>query len=78
MNQQRLPSDLPITVDKDVMSGEPVFRGTRVPVQTVFDYLSDGYTLDEFLDNFPSVRREDAVRVLQTAGHFLVEGAAQR
>ncbi len=75
MNQQRWPLDLPITVDKNVMSGQPVFRGTRVPVQTVFDYLADGYTLDQFLDNFPTVQREDAVRVLEAAGHFLVDEA---
>ena len=77
MNQHYLPSDLPITVDKDIMSGAPVFRGTRVPVQTVFDYLADGYTLDMFLDSFPTVRREDAVRVLQAAGHILLDEATQ-
>jgi uncharacterized protein (DUF433 family) len=74
MNVLRLPKDLPLTVDKGVMSGAPVFRGTRVPVQTVFDHLTDGYTLDEFLDNFPTVSREDAVKILEAAGKFIIIG----
>ena len=78
MSEQGLPADLPITIDRDVMSGAPVFRGTRVPVQTVFDYVADGYTLDDFLDNFPTVRREDAVRILEAAGRYLAAGAIQR
>ncbi|MBI4675339.1 MAG: DUF433 domain-containing protein, partial [Chloroflexi bacterium] len=49
-----------ITRSKDVMSGTPVFRGTRVPVQTLFDYLEAGDPLDVFLDDFPSVTREQA------------------
>ena len=44
-----------ITIDPDVMSGAPVFRGTRVPVQTLFEYLAAGDPLEEFLDGFPSV-----------------------
>ncbi len=77
MNAQRLPEDLPITVDRAVMSGAPVFRGTRVPVQTIFDYLADGYTLDEFLDNFPTVSREAAVKILEAAGQYLSGGAVR-
>lgn len=72
------PADLPVTVDRNIMSGTPVFRGTRVPVQTVFDYLADGYTLDQFLDSFPSVRREDALSVLEAAGQLVVNGAQNR
>lgn len=48
----------------DVLSGTPVFAGTRVPVQTVIDYLAGGHPLDEFLDDFPTVRREQAVALL--------------
>ncbi|HEV7891648.1 MAG TPA: DUF433 domain-containing protein [Pyrinomonadaceae bacterium] len=55
---------LPITVDSEIMSGAPVFRGTRVPVAALLDNLSAGITLDEFLDNFPTVSREQAVQVL--------------
>src|SRR5687768_13473730 len=56
---------LPITADPETVSGAPVFRGTRVPVAALFDNLADGITLDEFLDNFPTVRREQAIQVLE-------------
>jgi uncharacterized protein (DUF433 family) len=49
----------------DILGGTPVFAGTRVPVQTLFDYLEEGDTLDEFLDDFPAVTREHAVQVLE-------------
>ena len=57
---------LPITIDPDILGGTPAFRGTRVPVQTLFDYLVDGFSLDEFLDNFPTVQRIDALQVLNS------------
>lgn len=50
---------------KDILGGTPVFSGTRVPVQTLLTYLEEGDTLDEFLDDFPAVRREHAVKVLE-------------
>lgn len=53
--------------DPEIMSGTPVFVGTRVPVQSLFDYLEGGETLDEFLYQFPSVRREQAVAALEVA-----------
>lgn len=49
----------------EILGGTPVFAGTRVPVQTLFDYLEEGDSLDEFLDDFPSVTREHAVTVLE-------------
>ena len=49
----------------EILGGTPVFAGTRVPVQTLFDYLEEGDTLDEFLDDFPSVSREHAIMVLE-------------
>jgi uncharacterized protein (DUF433 family) len=58
-------ANLPIEVDPEIMSGVPVFRGTRVPVQSLFEYLEDNLSLDEFLDCFPTVRREDAIAVLE-------------
>lgn len=64
----------PVSIDQDVMSGTPVFRGTRVPVQTLFDYLQAGDPLDRFLDHFPTVSRALAVEVLRLAGHALVKG----
>ncbi|MCW5848844.1 MAG: DUF433 domain-containing protein [Anaerolineae bacterium] len=62
--------------DPEVHSGAPVFVGTRVPVQTLIDYLEGGYTLDEFLDNFPSVRREQAIAFLDQAMRALLEKVA--
>ncbi|HVQ38310.1 MAG TPA: DUF433 domain-containing protein [Pyrinomonadaceae bacterium] len=55
---------LPITIDSEIVSGAPVFRGTRVPVDALLSNLEAGLTLDEFLDNFPTVTREQAVQVL--------------
>lgn len=49
----------------EILGGTPVFAGTRVPVQTLFDYLEGGDSLDEFVDDFPSVSREHAVKVLE-------------
>jgi len=51
--------------DPDILSGIPVFLGTRVPIRTLFDYLEGGDTLDEFLRQFPSVRREQAIALLR-------------
>ena len=49
----------------DILGGTPVFAGTRVPVRTLFDYLEEGDTLNDFLDDFPAVSREHAVKVLE-------------
>jgi len=54
-----------ITVDPEILGGTPVFRGTRVPVKTLFDYLEDNYSLEEFIECFPSVPRDLACRVLE-------------
>jgi uncharacterized protein (DUF433 family) len=54
-----------ITYDPKILNGTPVFKGTRVPVRTLFDYLSDGLSLEYFLETFPSVTRELATRVLR-------------
>jgi uncharacterized protein (DUF433 family) len=60
-----MKTNLPIEVDPEIMSGAPVFRGTRVPVKSLFEYLEDNLSLDEFLDCFPTVRREDVIAVLE-------------
>ncbi len=52
--------------DPDILGGTPVFTGTRVPIKTLFDYLEAGDSVDEFLDHFPSVRREQAIAVVQS------------
>jgi uncharacterized protein (DUF433 family) len=57
----------------DVMSGAPVFAGTRVPVQTLIDYLAGGHPLDEFLDDFPTVSREQALELLRRVKELLAD-----
>lgn len=61
-----------ITVDPDILGGTPVFKGTRVPVKTIFDYLEANYTLEEFLECFPSVTREMACRLLERSEAVLL------
>jgi uncharacterized protein (DUF433 family) len=61
-----------ITKDPDILGGTPVFRGTRVPFQALLDYLEGGQTLDEFLEDFPSVSRETAVHALEHAKALVV------
>jgi len=56
-----------INIDPEIMSGTPVFTGTRVPIQTLFDYIEGGDDLNEFLDDFPSVSKEAAIIVLDMA-----------
>lgn len=66
-----------ITIDPETMGGTSVFAGTRVPVRTLFIHLKKGIPLDEFLDDFPTMNREQAVAVLElaekaiTSGHWL-------
>ncbi len=60
-------SESVIIRDPEILSGEPVFRGTRVPFQTLLDYLEGGDTLDEFLEQFPGVSREQAIAALEAA-----------
>ncbi len=62
---------LPITSNPEIQSGETVFRGTRVPVAALLDNIEAGLTLDEFLDNFPTVPREQAIQVLEFAKETL-------
>ena len=61
--------------DPEILGGTPVFRGTRVPVKNLVDYLAAGDTLDQFLDDFPSVSREQAVAALELARDLLIAGA---
>jgi uncharacterized protein (DUF433 family) len=56
-----------INVDPDILSGAPVFHGTRVPVKNLFDYIETGETIDSFLNDFPSVSREQAIALLETS-----------
>lgn len=70
-----LPNPL-ITSSPDRLGGTPVFAGTRVPVQSLLDYLAAGHPLDHFLDEFPSVSREHVVAVLELAKRALITPAA--
>jgi uncharacterized protein (DUF433 family) len=65
-----------IIKDPDILGGTPVFRGTRVPIQALFDYLEGGETLEEFLQGFPTVSREAAVAALDEAKHLLLARTA--
>jgi uncharacterized protein (DUF433 family) len=56
-----------ISLSPDIMGGTPVFTGTRVPVQTLLDYLKGGESIDDFLDGFPSVTREQVITLLEEA-----------
>lgn len=58
-----------ITIDPEIQSGEPVFSGTRVPIKNLFDYIKGGDTIDEFLEGFPSVSREQVLELLNLAEH---------
>ena len=57
----------PVSINPEIMSGIPVFVGTRVPIQNLFDYIEGGDNIEEFIDDFPSVSREAAVAVLEMA-----------
>lgn len=64
-----------VSVSPDIMSGAPVFRGTRVPVKNLLDYLAAGDSLDEFLDQFPTVKREQAVALIFFAEKLVLASA---
>lgn len=61
-------TDSVIVKDPEILGGMPVFRGTRVPVQNLIDYLATGETIDTFLDDFPTVTRQQVIQFLQDAG----------
>ena len=65
-----------ISCSPEIMGGTPVFSGTRVPVQTLLDYLEGGETIDDFLAGFPSVSREQVIRFLEQAKDRLVAAAS--
>jgi uncharacterized protein (DUF433 family) len=69
------PQSAVVHSDPEILGGTPVFVGTRVPVQSLFDYLEGGDTLDEFLRQFPSVKREQAIAALEQARDSLLTSA---
>ena len=67
--------DTLVTCDAEIMSGTPVFKNTRVPIKNLIDYLETGESLDDFLEDFPSVSREQAVHILVLAREVLLTQA---
>jgi len=60
-----------IVIDQEILGGQPVFKGTRVPVETLFDHLEAGVSLEEFLEDFPTVTKEQAIATLEVANKLL-------
>lgn len=69
--RDRVNADIPIHSDRERVSGIPVFDGTRVPVRSLFNYLSYGYTIEGFLENFPTAEREQVLKTLELASVVL-------
>lgn len=72
-----MPDTNLIWTDPERLGGTPCFRGTRVPVKSLFDWLARGHSLDEFLEQFRSVSREQAVGVIELAAHAVLPSPAQ-
>jgi len=67
-----------VHIDKEICNGQPVFLGTRVPVDSLFDHLEAGISIDEFLEDFPTVRKEQAVGLLEIASQILTSTKADQ
>lgn len=67
-----------ITIDPEILGGAPVFKGTRVPIRTLFEYLENNYSIEEFLECFPSVSRELTRRVLERSAQALLSPANKK
>ena len=65
-----------INTDREILGGTPVFLGTRVPVKNLFDYLEEGETIEEFLEDFPSVKKEQVIKVFEIS-RGLIERSSQ-
>jgi len=73
--KHHFPPDVPIWVDPERLSGAPCFKGTRVPVESLFTNLESGLSLDEYLDCFPDVSREQAIAILEYAQRTVLQAA---
>jgi uncharacterized protein (DUF433 family) len=67
-----------INIDPEVLGGQPVFKGTRVPIETLFDHLEAGIPLEEFLEDFPTVSKDQAVSALEIANKLLTSKNAAK
>ena len=63
--EEQVVATLPVNIDPEIMSGTPVFEGTRVPIDALINNLADGVSLDEFLENFPTVTRDQAIAIIR-------------
>jgi uncharacterized protein (DUF433 family) len=75
MEASRANRNLVVHSDPEILGGTPVFVGTRVPLRNLIDYLEHGYSLDEFLDDFPTVSRDQVIAALEAAHEVLTAGA---
>ena len=73
--RKTISTDSVITCDAEILSGTPVFKSTRVPIKNLIDYLEAGDSLDEFLDDFPSASRDQAIQTLEIAKEMLLTQA---
>ncbi|MDQ2806749.1 MAG: DUF433 domain-containing protein [Chloroflexota bacterium] len=71
--EQTISATALINRDPEIMGGTPVFMGTRVPIQNLLDYIQHGPTVDEFLDEFPTVEREQVLQLITLMRHLLLE-----
>jgi uncharacterized protein (DUF433 family) len=67
-----------INIDPDILGGTPVFKGTRVPIETLFDHLESGITIDTFLDDYPTVTKDQVVQILELAGQSFTIGKIKK
>ncbi|MBA2760361.1 MAG: DUF433 domain-containing protein [Segetibacter sp.] len=67
-----------INIDNDILGGQPVFKGTRVPVESLFDHLEASVPLEEFLDDFPTVSKEQAIALLDIANKLVTSKNAEQ
>ncbi len=67
-----------INISPEILGGTPVFRGTRVPIETLFDHLESGITIDAFLDDYPTVTKEQVIQVLELVGQLFTADKIKR
>jgi uncharacterized protein (DUF433 family) len=67
-----------LSIDTEVLGGQPVFSGTRVPIETLFDHIENGITIDEFLEDFPGVSKKQVLALLEIANKLVTAGNIEK
>ena len=67
-----------LSVDTEILSGQPVFSGTRVPIETLFDHIENGITIDEFLEDFPAVSKKQVLALLEVANKLVTSSNIEK